>query len=352
VHGAWVQALLDRGYVVYPVNPKTADAFREALSAAGNKSDRIDARVLAMFLAACHAELRPLRPDDPEIITLRIACEDRLRLVNERTAKLNELRAVLKVYYPAFLPCFNDLDSQIALNLLVKCPTQNALQKHTPRRLRNWLQRQGYPRPDRIDEILAALEAPVLPVAEHLQAAKAPLVHYLAQALITLKAEIAERDDEIRQHFNRMPEADWLKSLPGSGPVLAPALLACIGRDPLRFPTPADARAFMGTAPVTKTSGGGRMRYVQFRRGCWTFARRTLQLLAQTSLRSCPWAQAFYLRQRESGHRHHAALRALAHKWLKIILAMKRTGSRYNEHVFTHSQERYLLNSKQTTAIS
>ncbi|HRX84112.1 MAG TPA: IS110 family transposase [Phycisphaerae bacterium] len=351
-HGAWVQALLDRGYVVYPVNPKTADAFREALSAAGNKSDRIDAQVLAMFLAACHTQLRPLQPDDPEIITLRIACEDRLRLVHERTAKLNELRAVLKVYYPAFLACFDDLSREIGLKLLLKCPTQNALRGHTPRRLRNWLQRQGYPRADRVDKILAALKAPVLPVAEHLQAAKAPLVRYLAQALIALKAEIAERDEEIRQHFDRMPEADWLRSLPGSGPVLAPALLACIGRDPQRFPTAADARAFMGTAPVTKTSGGNRMRCVQFRRGCWMFARRTLQLLAQTSLRSCPWAQTFYRRQRDSGHRHHAALRALAHKWLKIILAMKRTGSRYDEHVFTHSQDRYLLNSERTAAIT
>jgi len=130
-HGAWVQALLDRGYVVYPVNPKTADAFREALSAAGNKSDRIDAQVLAMFLAACHTQLRPLQPDDPEIITLRIACEDRLRLVHERTAKLNELRAVLKVYYPAFLACFDDLSREIGLKLLLKCPTQNALRGHT-----------------------------------------------------------------------------------------------------------------------------------------------------------------------------------------------------------------------------
>jgi len=89
-HGAWVQALLDRGYVLYPVNPKTAERFRQALSAAGNKSDRIDRKVLALMLAGLHQELRPLRRDDPEIVALRIACEDRVRLVEERTAKLRE----------------------------------------------------------------------------------------------------------------------------------------------------------------------------------------------------------------------------------------------------------------------
>ena len=45
-HGVWVQALLDRGYKVYPVNPKTVERFREALSAAGDKSDKIDRKVL------------------------------------------------------------------------------------------------------------------------------------------------------------------------------------------------------------------------------------------------------------------------------------------------------------------
>jgi len=32
-------------------------------------------------------------------------------------------------------------------------------------------------------------------------------------------------------------------------------LLACLGRDPERFRSVADARALMGTAPVTKASG-------------------------------------------------------------------------------------------------
>jgi hypothetical protein len=84
-----VQALLDRGYKVYPVNPKTVERFREALSAAGHKSDKIDARVLAMFLITFHQDNKPLRPDAPEIISLRIACQDRLGLGEERTAKLN-----------------------------------------------------------------------------------------------------------------------------------------------------------------------------------------------------------------------------------------------------------------------
>ena len=339
-HGAWVQALLDRGYVLYPVNPKTAERFRQALSAAGNKSDRIDRKVLALMLAGLHQELRPLRRDDPEIVALRIACEDRVRLVEERTAKLNELRAILKLYYPAFAGLFSEPDSQIALEFLEQFPTQQQLRGLSPKRLRNWLGRHSYTRMERLAAMQAALAEPALPVAQHLQAAKAGLIHYLATALLALKAEIGERERQITDRFNRLPEASWIGSLPGAGPNLGPALLACLGRDPERFTNVTEARAFMGTAPVTKASG--RSRVVVFRRGCWKFARRTLQLFADQSRHLCEWARESYAKQRASGHGHHAALRALAHKWLKIILAMRRTGTPYDANIFAHSRRQQL----------
>ena len=303
-----------------------------------------------MFLATFHKTLRPLRPDDPEIVTLRIACQDRLRLVEERTAKLNELRSILKVHYPAVLGVFADLDSIIMLEFLRKYPTQNQMRKLTERRFRTWLGRHHYNRPSRVDDMVACIKQPPLPIADHLQRAKASLIQYLAKTLIALKAEIAAREKAVTAQFDTMPEAAWVKTLPGAGTVLAPALLACIGRDKTRFATPADAQAFMGTAPVTKASG--MMRSVRFRRGCWKFARRALQLFAKESRRQCAWAERFYQKQRDSGHRHHAALRALAHKWVKIILAMQRTDCPYIEAVFVDSQQSYLLKQQALEALA
>lgn len=340
-HGAWIQPLLDRGYQIYPVNPKMVERFREALSAAGDKSDKIDRKVLAMFLVTFHQNCIPLRPDAPEIVSLRIACQDRVRMVEERSAKLSELQAILKCYYPAFLGLFGKPKSTIALQFLEKFPTQEQMKGLTKRRLQNWLKRHHYTWSRRIDYMIDVLKQPALPVADHLQQAKAPLISYLAASIQILNSEIAKRDQWIAEHLDQLPEANWVRSLPGAGDVLAPALLACLGRDPQRFVTVAGARALMGTAPVTKASGT--VRVVQFRRGCWKFARRTLQLFADQSRHQCPWAQAFYSKQRNSGHNHHAALRALAHKWLKIILAMRRDGTIYNERIFANSQRRYLL---------
>ena len=219
--------------------------------------------------------------------------------------------------------------------------TQTQMQGLTPGRLRRWLKRHAYTCSGRIEAMTATLKKPALPVPQHLQKAKGTLIRYLATSLIALKAEITRRESEIGDCFGQMPEADWIRTLPGVGPTLSAALLACLGRDRERFATTEDARAFMGTAPVTHASGSSRV--VRFRRGCWKFARRTLQLFADASRHQCSWAKELYDRQRAKGRSHHKALRALAHKWLKIILAMWRTGTPYNEAIFRRSQERYLL---------
>ena len=340
-HGAWIQAMLDRGYRIYPVNPKAADSFRKALNVSGVKTDAIDSKVLAMFLATFHRDHKPLGPDDPEIVRLRILCQDRLRLSEEHVAKVNELTAIIKGYYPAFLGVFGSLDSDIALDFLIQYPTQRQFKKLSKRQFAAWLRRHHYTCSRRLDEMLEKLHAPAFEVAEHLQDSKKHLIRYLSRSLKLLNAEMSERDREINELLDSLPESDWVHSLPGAGDVLAPSLLACFGRDPERFASPGEARAFMGTAPVTKASG--KSRSVAFRWGCWKFARRTLQLFADQSRHYCAWACVLYQKQRDSGHGHHAALRAVAHRWVKILLAMQRTGSRYDEAVYVSAQSRHSL---------
>jgi len=259
-HGAWIQAMLDRGYKIYPVNPKAAERFREALGANGVKTDTIDSKVLSMFLLTFHKEMKVLRPDDPEIVKLRILCQDRLRLCEEHTAKINELQAVVKGYYPAFVGLFGRMDSEIALDFLIRYPTQGQFRKLSDRRFVNWVGRHHYTCRRRIEGMLEKLHAPAFEIAEHLQDSKKHLIVYLSRSLKMLNAEIAERDREINGHLDGFAECDWIRSLPGAGNVLAPSLLACLGRDPERFGWPAGNTALYisdeaaGSSPVAHFS--------------------------------------------------------------------------------------------------
>ena len=63
-HGLLIAFLLEAGIPVYPVNPKTTHRLRKA---AGAKTDRIDAHLLAKTGRFDLAELRRMAPDSPTV---------------------------------------------------------------------------------------------------------------------------------------------------------------------------------------------------------------------------------------------------------------------------------------------
>src|SRR5262245_22606160 len=70
-HGPIVEALLERGFVVYSINPKQLDRFRDRFTVTGAKDDGRDADVLADSLRTDMRAFRKLSVADPIIVELR-----------------------------------------------------------------------------------------------------------------------------------------------------------------------------------------------------------------------------------------------------------------------------------------
>ena len=77
-HGLLIGALLEGGWPVYPVNPKTVDRKR---GAAGAKTDAIDAYLLAKTGRYDLADLRRLQPDSPLVQELKELTRDQDNLL-------------------------------------------------------------------------------------------------------------------------------------------------------------------------------------------------------------------------------------------------------------------------------
>src|SRR6266487_2303959 len=107
--GLLIAALLEAGFPVYPVNPKTVDRRRNA---AGVKTDQVDAYLLAKTGRSDLADLRPLTPDSPLIAELKVLSRDQDCLIVSQTRILNQLTACLKAYYPVALTLFAKLHQQ------------------------------------------------------------------------------------------------------------------------------------------------------------------------------------------------------------------------------------------------
>jgi hypothetical protein len=102
-----------------------------------------------------------------------------------------------------------------------------------------------------------------------------------------------------------------------------------------RYQNAHEMQCASGIAPVTVASG--RTRIIQFRRACPKFLRQTFHEWAQHSMKSCRWARVYYDQLRAGGKRHHAALRALAFKWQRILFRCWKEGVMYDESKYIHS---------------
>lgn len=82
-------------------------------------------------------------------------------------------------------------------------------------------------------------------------------------------------------------------------------------------------------APVTERSGN--KCWVHWRLHCPKFLRQTFVEWAAQSIFHSYWARLFYEQQRAQGSAHHAALRALAFKWIRILSRCWKNCTPYDE---------------------
>jgi transposase len=120
--GAAVEQLLEAGMIVYPLNPKSAQAYRERKAPSGVKDDRLDAW---SFADACRVDgqgWKPLRPEDPLIKELRLLCRDEVTFIEQRTALINQLAPSLGRVLPDGLASLRGLGYARQLELFAALP--------------------------------------------------------------------------------------------------------------------------------------------------------------------------------------------------------------------------------------
>lgn len=157
-------------------------------------------------------------------------------------------------------------------------------------------------------------------------------VRALVTQISLLTESIELYDQKIASLFDQHDDSTLFGSFPGAGPSLAPRLLAAFGSDRGRFEFAAEMQQLSGIAPVTEKSGTGI--WIHWRLACAKFLRQTFQEFAGCSILQSDWARAYYDQLRKRGKSHHAALRALAFKWIRVIFRCWKTRTPYDEALY------------------
>lgn len=331
-HGPLVHALLEYEFVVlYPVNPRAAKRFRETFDPGGAKDDPDDAGLLLELLLKHEDRLRRWLPDDSDTRALARLVQARRKAVDLRTRLSQQLRAELKGYFPHALDwAGSDLTSRLATDFLLKWPTLDAIQRARPQTVRRFYYAHNCRRGELIEQRIEAICSAVPLTSDAAVIDTSVLtVQMLAQQIQTLSASITRFEKEIESRFQRHPDAHLFDSLPGSGAALAPRLLTAFGSKRDRFDSATEVQQLTGIAPVTIRSS--KSCRIAWRWGAPKFVRQTFHEFARLSIHQCDWARAYYELQRERGKGHHAAIRALAFKWIRILYRCWKQRTPYHE---------------------
>lgn len=307
-----------RHLVIFPVNPTTVARFRRAFVQSGAKDDPGDAYWQAEMLMKHFDKFRPLKPESPEIRKLAQLLEYRRSLVQNRVDLVNQITATLKNYYPQVLEWFDEKDTHIFCDFIIRWPSLAQVKSARRKTLIDFFTRHHARHPElnrtRVESIRSAV---ALTEDEAIIASNQILIEVLVPQLKLLIDGIKRLDAEISRLFNTMEDRVLFENLPGAGVQLAPRLLVAFGADRSRYRCAAELQKYSGVAPVIEQSG--QKSWTHWRYSCPTFLRQTFVEWAGQTVRYSFWAKAYYEQQKRKGKPHNTIIRALAFKWIRIL---------------------------------
>lgn len=338
--GAVVFALTKYSHLhLYPIYPSTLAHFRQALVPSGAKNDPGDTGLLLELLLQHRPRLRRLQPDTEQTREVQFLVEARRKLVDDRTYFSNRLTAQLKLYYPQVLKWFYKVSSPVACDFLLRWPTLESAQKAGPKRLRGFYHKHNCQDEDlRLEEIRQAVPATL---DQAVIRSSVLIVQATVRLIQSVKQDVDHCEQRIEELTKSHPDFAIFDSFPGAGNALVPRLVAALGTQRDRFSTASEIQSYTGIAPVVVQSGNTRSTHC--RKAYPHFLRQTFHEWAAHSIQTSQWARNYYEQQISRGKKHHASVRALAYKWIRILFRCWKDRIPYKEDLHLAS-----LNKRQT----
>ncbi len=341
-HGLLVAALLEAGFTVYAINPKSVERYRTRTRVSRAKTDPADAELLARILHTDRERHRPLSVSSAEREEIRALARDDERASRDQRRLLNRLRQDLLAVFPQALQAFDELGSASCLAFLARWPSEAEAAAVDERELEAFFRERRHSWPARTAaRVRAALTAPALRAPSHLARAKAGSIRLAAEQLLLLHRQRREWEKRLRELLEgerAHPDGEIYLSLAGLDIRLAARVLAEVGDGALDFAVANELQCYGGTAPVTRRSG--KQITIACRLACNRHLRQAAMQWAFCSLTRSEWARDFYDRQRAAGKTHYKALRALANRWLELLWHLLHKRALYDEAVHQRNRSK------------
>lgn len=313
-------------YHCFVLNPILVSNFSK-LKLRKAKTDRIDARTIALFLAAFHDKLSPfsLSSDIRELV------RERERIVCEINRIRNEIEKLVVVTFPE-LERSTSVFSTSILALLERFPSARAVRAASIEEIERVLSSsKGKGRN------IGLTAQQIKEMADHSIASHWPhrevvLVYKIRELKFyrELLKDVEKRFEQACEEIGKQ-EIEILTSMDGVGKTTAMHFMAEIGEID-RFSNAKKLIAYTGLDPSVKESGRYKSKSRITKRGN-RHLRRVIWLMAVSVVKWNEYFRAYFLRRIEEGLPYKKAILAVAHKLIRVIFAMLKKKERFNPKI-------------------
>ena len=315
--------LIDKGLHTFVINPLHTNLYRKSLSLRKTKTDKVDARTIALMLMS-DVNLKSYSDTSYHNEELKSLTRYRFRKVQERAQLRQSVSRLVTILFPELEKLVPSLHIASIYALLSEFPSAGTIASchltHLTKRLEN-ASKGRYSREKAI-EIRNAARASI---GSNMPAKSLELKHTL-RLIGELDSEISEIESEIKRIMDEIHSP--ILTIPGIGYRMGAMILAEIG-DFSRFDSPDKILADAGASPSTYQSGQMESSYSHMEKRGSRYLRFAL---INATKYVCQWDETFgaYLQKKISEGKHYnVAITHAAKKLVRLIYAMEKSGKPY-----------------------
>ena len=318
-----INFLIDNGYSPVVFNPLQINLFRKAHTLRKTKTDKIDAKLIALMLSSNDA--KPHLDLSYHVTELKSLTRYRSRLKDQLARLKISLARIIEIVFPELEDCVYSINQKSTMALLHEFPSKELIANAHLTRLTNVLKDNSRGKYSK-DKALEIRNVAINSIGTSSDASSFELVQTI-DMINFYSSKIDELDAKIKDIMIELESP--ILSIPGISYNLGSIILAEIV-DINRFDTPAQLQAFAGLDPATHQSGKFIATGVSMVKRGSPYLRWAILNASRLIAMRDPCFKDYYQRKRKEGKHHFVALTHVAKKLIRVIFKLLKTNSQFS----------------------
>ena len=315
--------LIENKFPTYVINPLHTNLYRKSLSLRKTKTDKVDARNIAMMLMS-DVSLKPYNQALYHNEELKSLSRYRFDKIKQRSKLKTSVSRLITILFPELETLFCSVHLASIYVLLTEYPSAKDIANAHLTRLTNLLFSASKGRYNR-DTAIKIKETAKKSIGLYTTAKALELKHTI-KYIRELNADINEIDKAIKSIMDEIDSP--ILSIPGISYISAAAIISEIGSFS-NFDSPDKILAFSGLSPSTYQSGKLDNAYSHMEKRGSKYLRYALFNAAISVAQWQPSFAAYLAKKRNEGKHYYVAISHVAKKLVRLMFALEKSGESF-----------------------